>query len=152
MLCVYSFYYLCYTYYSGDSMIVKRYNDSYFDEVNWLLNEAFNVNKSGISSHSAYEFVALDNDEVVGYFILNEMIDVVRNVKFFHVDYVCVSLMHRRRGVGRLMMEYAEIFAKENGGKYLELTSGFQREDAHKLYLSIGFIKRDSAIFRKELV
>ena len=80
------------------------------------------------------------------------IVDIVKDIKIYHIDYVCVDSLYRGRGIGKLMMEYASSFAKDNGVSRLELTSSKKREAAHKLYLSLGFEMRDSSIFRKELV
>lgn len=133
-------------------MEIVDYNDKYFESVSLLLKDTFNYEKSRVSSPLSHEFVCLIDGAVVGYFILNEMIDVVRNIKIFHVDYVCVDSKFRGRGIGKKMMEYAVNYAKSNGGTRMELTSGNQREAAHRLYLGLGFVKRDTTVFRKDLI
>lgn len=133
-------------------MEIVEYDEKYFDEVNLLLKNTFNYEKSRVSSPYAHEFICLVDGAVVGYFILNEMIDVVRNIKIYHVDYVCVDSNYRGRGIGKKMMEYATSYVRDNGGVRMELTSGNQREAAHKLYLGLGFVKRDSSVFRKEII
>ncbi len=81
-----------------------------------------------------------------------EEIDIIRNIKIYHIGYVCVDSRYQGKGFGREMMEYAISYAKDNNVARLELTSGNQREVAHKLYLSLGFVKRDTSVFRKELL
>ena len=49
------------------------------------------------------------------------------------------------------MMDYAISYAKDHNVKRMELTSGNHREAAHKLYESMGFEKRDTSVFRREL-
>ena len=131
---------------------VRAYESSDFSEINRILVSVFGYEKANVSRDMAHEFVAVFDDRVVGYFILNEMRDIVRDIKIFHVDYVCVDKDHQGRGIGRKMMEYAIKYAEDNGAARLELTSSNKRALAHKLYLSLGFEIRDSAIFRKELV
>ena len=69
-----------------------------------------------------------------------------------NLGYVCVDSIYRGNGIGKTMTEYAIKYAKENGAYRIELTSRNDRESAHKLYLNLGFIKRDSSIFRKEFL
>lgn len=143
---------LCYNY-IGDSMQVNisNYNDTDYKQVYDIINESFNYEKKLVKNPSVFEFVAKIDDVIVGYFNIHEELDVIRNIKIYHLGYVCVRKEYRSQGIGRKMVEYAINFSKENNATRIELTSCNNREIAHKLYLSLGFEKRDSAIFRKEL-
>jgi GNAT superfamily N-acetyltransferase len=57
----------------------------------------------------------------------------------------------RSRGVGRLLLEYIETFARERGCKRVSLASGFQRTDAHRFYEERMGYDRVSYIFTKEI-
>ena len=131
-------------------LIVREYNDEDFEEVNKLLYETFNYSKANIRNDMSHEFVGVYDSKIIGYFILNEIIDIVRNLKFYHLDYVCVDENYRGRGFAKSMMEYAIKYAKDTGACRIDLTSGNKRIAAHKLYLGLGFVKRDTSVFRKE--
>lgn len=133
-------------------IVVRKYNDADYFAVDKLLFESFGYHKERIADHRVYEYVASLDNVVVGYYNLMEEVDVIRNFKIYHVGYVCVDPEYRGHGIGKKMMNYAIETARENGVKRLELTSGNKREAAHKLYLSLGFEKRDTSVFRKELV
>jgi len=133
-------------------MIVREYNDNDFDRVNEIILGSFGYQRENIKNTMAHEFVACIDDMVVGYLILNEMIDIIKNKKVFHIDYVCVDPSYRGKNIGYEMMQYVMNYAKENGGSRIELTSNPTRVAAHKLYEKCGFIKRDTDVFRKELV
>lgn len=133
-------------------VIVREYKDDDFSKVSEILKKTFGYEKSKLKDSRVFEFVACIQDEVVGYFQLMEEIDIIQDFKIFHVGYVCVDSLYRGNGIGHSMMEYAISFAKEKNARRMELTSGNQRVAAHKLYSSIGFVKRDSSIFRKELL
>ena len=130
-------------------LIVREYTDDDFDDVSRIVYESLNYKKNHIKNSNAHEFVGVYDAKVVGYFILNEMIDIIRNLKIYHIDYVCVDKKYRGNGFGKAMMEWAIKYAKDEGACRIELTSGNQRIIAHNMYLSLGFIKRDSSIFRK---
>ena len=132
-------------------VIVRRYEEDDYEAVNNILENTFGYRKSNMKDDKSFEYVAVLDNNVVGYFVLNEMKDIVRNINRFHVDYVCVDENYRGLGIGKKMMEEAIRISKEKGISVLELTSGNKRIEAHKLYLSLGFEIRDSAIFRKEL-
>ena len=130
-------------------LIVREFTDDDFDDVYRIVYESLNYKKNHIKNSNAHEFVGVYDDKVVGYFILNEMIDIIRNLKIYHIDYVCVDKKYRGNGFGKAMMEWAIKYAKDEGACRIELTSGNQRIIAHNMYLNLGFIKRDSSIFRK---
>ncbi len=150
-----SFFYLCYNnFIIGDNMnvIVRKYNDSDFASADKLLFEAFGYHKEMIKDDRVFEFVACLGEDVVGYYNVMEEIDIIRNLKIYHIGYVCVDAQHRGNGLGRFMMEYAIQYARKQHVNRIELTSGNQREAAHRLYLSLGFEKRNTSVFRKELL
>ena len=133
-------------------IIVRKYEDTDYEGADKVLFESLSYHKEKLSDDRVYEFVASLEGKVVGYFNLMEEVDIIRNIKIFHIGYVCVDPECRGQGIGRKMMDFAISYAKENGAARMELTSSNYREAAHKLYLSLGFVKRDSSIFRKELV
>ena len=138
----------------GDNMDVnvRSYLDTDFNRVNEIILNSFGYERENISDERAHEFVACLEDIVVGYLILNEMIDIIKNKKIYHIDYVCVDPDYRGKKIGEKMIEYVIEYAKDNGGARIELTSNPTRVAAHRLYEKCGFIKRDTNVFRKELV
>ena len=130
--------------------MIREYSDEDYNDVYRILFESLNYKKSHIKNDNAHEFVGIYDSKIVGYFILNEMVDIVRNLKIYHLDYVCIDSNYRGRGFGKTMMNWAIEYAKNTGAARVELTSGNQRVAAHKLYLGLGFEKRDASIFRKE--
>ena len=133
-------------------IVVRKYNDVDFEQTDKLLYDTFGYYKEKMKDIKVSEFVASLDEVVVGYFNLMEEIDIIRNIKIFHVGYVCVDSAYRGKGIGKMMMEYAINYAKDNGATRMELTSGNQREASHSLYLSLGFVKRDTSVFRKEIL
>jgi len=55
------------------------------------------------------------------------------------VENVVTDRRFQRKGIGRLMMEYAINRAREAGCYKLQLASSKTREDAHRFYESLGF-------------
>ncbi len=131
-------------------LMVRKYLEEDYDEVNKLLYKTFGYEVDKQKDEKAHEFVGIYDSKVVGYFILNEMTDIVRNLKIYHLDYVCVDEDYRGRGFAKVMMEYAIKYAHDTGACRIDLTSGNKRIAAHKLYLGLGFEKRDTSVFRKE--
>jgi len=55
------------------------------------------------------------------------------------VENVVVDSSNRRKGVGKLLMDYALMRAREAGCYKIQLSSNKSREEAHKFYESIGY-------------
>ena len=83
---------------------------------------------------------------------MTRVLNPIKNKYYYLIDYVCVLSKYRGLGVSDKLMEYAFKLAKENDAMYLQLTCSRFRDAAHKLYERCGFIKRDSDIYRKEIL
>lgn len=78
---------------------------------------------------------------------------IVVTVKIFTgtrsiLEDVVVGESHRRRGIGSLLIESAVAIAKAAGSVDLDLTSRPMRAEANRLYASLGFIKRETNVYR----
>jgi GNAT superfamily N-acetyltransferase len=56
----------------------------------------------------------------------------------------------RRRGIGRLLIDYALGWAEQTGCRLVELTSALNRAAAHAFYRELGF-EPNSLRFRKSI-
>jgi len=138
--------------YSIMNIVIDFYKENYLNGVNKLLQENFSLVKESFHSDFFYELVALYGGEVVGYTLLTKVYDPIKKRNKIFVDYVCVSSNYRRMGIGRKLLDEAYMIAKRNNALYLQLTCSRFRMAAHALYLSCNFVKRESDIFRKEII
>ena len=134
------------------NIVIDSFKEIYLVGVNNLLQENFSLVKENFHSDLFYELVALYGGEVVGYTLLTKVYDPIKKRNNFYVDYVCVSTNFRRMGIGKMLLNEAYRIAKENNALYLQLTCSRFRMAAHALYLSCNFVKRESDIFRKEII
>ncbi len=67
-----------------------------------------------------------------------------------HVDDVVVDDVVRGHGVGEALVRAALDRAVEVGARTVDLTSRPSREAAIRLYERVGFVRRDSTLFRWE--
>ncbi|UJF33488.1 GNAT family N-acetyltransferase [Paenibacillus hexagrammi] len=73
----------------------------------------------------------------LGFRIRENLEEVTR---YGEVSVIVVDEEAKRKGIGRILMEYAEQLAVEHECVGLWLVSGFQREDeAHNFYKQLGF-------------
>ena len=59
--------------------------------------------------------------------------------KHFYIDDLSTLPTHRGKGFGSKLLDFVKDKAAAAGYKVITLDSGYQRNDAHKLYLSKGF-------------
>lgn len=93
-------------------------------------------------------FVAILNDEIVGWlhaFIAHR----VAAASFVEIAGLAVSPNHRQQGAGKKLVGEAKKWAQENQ-LTLRVRCNSEREDAHKFYEAIGFLKiKEQYIFEK---
>lgn len=65
-----------------------------------------------------------------------------------HIDDVVVDSRARGHGVGRLLVEHALQEARRRGARTVDLSSRPSREAAIRLYTRLGFVRRDSHLYR----
>lgn len=133
-------------------MEIKRYEDKYLDSLNILLTQAFQVEKKSNGLDSDIELIAVIENKVIGYLLLNKNFDCIRNQQYYYVNYVCVLDEFRNQGVATKMFNEVFILCKNNNISYLELTSNMTRMEAHRLYKKLGFQVRNTTVFRKDII
>lgn len=64
------------------------------------------------------------------------------------IEDVIVDISARGQGIGDALMRYAIDLAREKGAKNISLTSNPMRVAANKLYLRVGFAKRETNVYQ----
>jgi ribosomal protein S18 acetylase RimI-like enzyme len=67
------------------------------------------------------------------------------------IEDVIVDNSARGQGIGEALMKYAINLAREKGAKNISLTSNPMREAANRLYLRVGFKKRETNAYQMKL-
>jgi ribosomal protein S18 acetylase RimI-like enzyme len=67
------------------------------------------------------------------------------------IEDVVVDDLARGKGVGEALNRAALVEARLRGAKTVDLTSRPSREAANRLYQRIGFVRRDTNVYRYEL-
>ena len=67
------------------------------------------------------------------------------------IEDVIVDSSDRGQGIGEALMKRAIDVAREKGARNISLTSNPMREAANKLYLRVGFTKRDTNAYQIKL-
>ncbi len=66
-------------------------------------------------------------------------IDPEAHLAEYYIDTVCVTPQARGKGIGTALLQFAEQQARKLGYKQLSLNVEQQKQQARKLYLSLGF-------------
>ncbi len=96
--------------------------------------------KAVLSDDSQVVFVADIGDKAVGYIHLANY-DVIYADNFKNCLGLAVDNDFKRNGIGSALLHKAEEWAREHGASGIRLCSGIERENAHKFYLSQGYIE-----------
>ena len=67
--------------------------------------------------------------------------EYVESGAFIVIGGLVVDRNYRRMGVGRLLLQHAEAWAKEKGFSIVRLTSSITRAGAHQFYQDLGYAK-----------
>lgn len=90
-----------------------------------------------------------DNGQIIGALSLT-VYRVPTGIRSIIED-VIVDVSARGQGVGEALMQYAVDLAREKRAKNISLTSNPMRVAANKLYLKLGFEKRDTNAYQMKL-
>lgn len=134
-------------------MEIREYQDCDLESLNNLLNEyEFGLQRKGRKNPSNKEFVAIIDNKVVGYAVLNRLYDNIRNLNYGYINYVCVLKKFQNKKIATKIFNYIFEICKTEHIAYLELTSNPLRVAAHHLYEKLGFKVRETDVFRKEIL
>ncbi|MCK4560575.1 MAG: GNAT family N-acetyltransferase [Calditrichia bacterium] len=105
-----------------------------------------------VDSDSTLLFIAIDlssEDQIVGtYTLVSFRIPTGYTIR---IEDVIVDENRRGEGIGKKMMHHAINFAKNTGATKIELASHESRIEANKLYLSLGFKKIETNVYRYKI-
>ena len=99
-----------------------------------------------LQSPDAFVAVASDSDRIVGYVLVFDHHTFYANGRVAWVEEIMVAEDCRRHGIGRLLMEGVEQWAKSRQSKLIALAT----RRAAPFYRSIGY--EDSAIYFRRLL
>jgi ribosomal protein S18 acetylase RimI-like enzyme len=119
-----------------------------------LLNKKASISASAlqeiISSDSSHLFFAFDeNKNCMG--MLTVGIYISPTGKKAWIEDVVVGERFRGKGIGEALVKYAIDFVKEQKVHLLTLTSRPARIAANKLYMKLGFVKKETNVYKMDL-
>ena len=133
---------------------ITSYNSEAKDTINGflkLLDEHGSISEQMLielifSDSSHLFFVVDENENCMG--MLTVGIYISPTGKKAWIEDVVVSEIYRGQGMGKKLMEFAIQFAKQEEVSLLTLTSRPFRVAANKLYLKLGFEKKETNVYK----
>lgn len=86
-------------------------------------------------------FIAERAGKVIGYLHAADY-DCTYSEPLKNILAICVEDNECGKGVGRMLLQAVEAWAKESGACGVRLVSGFNRQPAHQFYLACGYSHR----------
>lgn len=95
-----------------------------------------------LENNESVIFVALDENQPVGFTQLYPKYSSVRLVKNWILNDLFVNPEYRKRGIGETLIKTVMDFAKGQGAVYVQLETAVDNFTAQSLYEQIGFVKQ----------
>lgn len=127
----------------------KKDIDSYISFIDEIFG--YEANKESIEKMIKKNKVLVikKDEDVVASVVLEERFEYIKNQKYYYISYFGVKKEYRRNHYATKLFDKIEELVKENNIKYIELTSGNQRREAHYFYKSKEFKIKDTMVFVK---
>lgn len=116
--------------------------------------ENFKIRFNAIVANPTYHTLVAELDgEIVGMAGLCSSLFYEYDGSYVRIVAFVVDTNHRRKGIGKKLIQEAENWAKDQGAIAIGLNSGnrVERKNAHQFYLNMGY-KDKSIGFSKSLV
>lgn len=138
--------------------VIRSYHSHDYKGLIVLLNEVYesNVEQQVLEKHYLTDdntiLVATNEvNEVIGCTFIEIQEDFVRPRRIAYVTYVAVADKYRHKGIGKKILSTVEEFCYKHNCSAIELTSANYRIGAHAFYESIGYTKKKTTLFIKEV-
>ncbi len=133
-------------------MVIEKLKKEDFVKYKELIDEAFDTN-TDINSYSkynpeneSYEIVVIkENEDIIATLTMYKLnlftFSFQPTIELFNV---AVKKEFKRKGLGKLLIDYVKEYAKKNGYKTIHLTCLEEEKDVHLFYENVGFKKNES--------
>ncbi|MFB9058229.1 GNAT family N-acetyltransferase [Mariniflexile ostreae] len=99
-----------------------------------------------IASPNTVLFIAEENNEILG--TLTLVFNRIPTGDKVWIEDVVVDSAARGKGVGKQLIQFSIEYVKDKNIEKINLTSSPERVAANKLYQKLGFIKRETNVYR----
>ena len=114
--------------------------------------EEMKVRFENISGHPDYKtFLATNGESVIGMAgtVINHFYEL--NGKYVRIVAFVIDKSYRKKGIGKLLLQAVESWAKEIGATTVVLNCGMreERRDAHEFYKNNGYLPKSTGYSKK---
>jgi len=88
-----------------------------------------------------YDMYCFEEEKILGFITINNRFAFFYGGNVALIEDLIVDEKHRKRGVGRKLVEFVEKELERQGIKSIELASDFHRDDAHLFWEKLGYTK-----------
>lgn len=92
-----------------------------------------------ISDNLAYCYLAKQDQEYMGFIVLSWSFSISKGYPVLRIEALYSSSKHRKKGVGRKLMQHAIDLAISNNAARLQLETDDDNAPAYTLYKQLGF-------------
>lgn len=124
---------------SSVALLFDAYRIFYHQQSN--LQAAFDFLQQRISNNESTIFLALLEDEPVGFVQLYPVFSSVQMKKSWVLNDLFVAEHARNHGIGEALLQQAKQFGRETGAAYLVLQTASDNYNAQSVYEKNGWIK-----------
>ncbi len=139
-------------------IITRYYTMSDYEGLFELLNSIYNSNidkqmleENYITDKRSIILAVDEKNHVLGCVFTEIQDDYVRPSRILFITYVAVKESYRRAGIGRMLIRKIEEICRSENCSAIELTSADFRRNAHVFYECMGFTKKKTTVFIKEM-
>lgn len=137
---------------------VVYYQGTDYNDLVKLLDASFGttIDKETLETHYVNHthniiLAKSESGEMCGCALFEKKIDYIRDNPVLFITFLAVDEKFRRNGIGKLLIEHLVQICEQMGCSAIELTSADWRVDAHRFYNAIGFSRKKTTVFIKEI-
>jgi ribosomal protein S18 acetylase RimI-like enzyme len=128
----------------SDTAVINDILQNHIDDTDRRESAIPNTNLDKLlDDDRCYLLAAIADERVVGYTLAYRFPSLYAAESLAYLYDIEVSPEHRRKGVGRLLIETLILHLKEDGVKEMWLGTGVDNEAGHALYNATGAIKSE---------
>lgn len=139
-------------------IIIREYKHTDYSALIALLNKVYDseidkkvLENKYITNDRSILIASTNENVLVGCAFIEVQHDYIRPSRVIYVTYVAVDEAYREHGIGRKLFKSIEELCREKECSAIELTSANFRTGAHSFYEAIGFNKKKTTVFIREI-